>query len=283
MERWKGSWMWGVAAGAGLALVMVAVMLSAKGPGTGVAFADTTTPTPPTATSTATPVTPTATPTVPCDLSITKHADDTSPAINGIVNYTITVTDNSGSCNHDIEVDDAIPDNMDCQDASVDSGSDVPTDDVDINSGCDNNGTVRWTDNVSDGNMGNGDQLILDLSLKVTSDASAGDDIKNKACITEEEGDSVDICVSRTVTVASETATPTTVPTSAVPTVAIPTARPVTPAPVYVPPAVAPSVSVPSTGTGPSGGGTSPWALPLGLLGGALLLTSGVVFVKRTR
>jgi hypothetical protein len=54
-----------------------------------------------------------------------------------------------------------------------------------------------------------------------------------------------------------------------------------------IPPAttggVAPQVTVPTTGTGPSGGGSSPWPLALGVLGGVLVLASGLVLARRTR
>ncbi len=276
MERlWKGSWLWAVAAGAGLALVMVAVMLSSGSgsisPPVANAQGETATPTNTTApTSTNTPVTPTATPV--CDLSITKDVSDSTVPEGGTADYTITVTnDGDNDCTPTMEVSDVIPSDTDCSDASVDSSSDISDSHFTID-GCDTSGTVTWSTTST---LNSGDQIVVDLSLDLTSGASDGDRITNEACITEPANLK---CDSARITVSGATETPTAGPTSTpMPTVVIPTARPV------IPPVIAPSVTVPTTGTGPSSGGSNTLPIALGLLGGVLLLASGTVLVKRAR
>jgi len=273
MERvWKGSWLRAVAAGAGLALVMLAVMLSSRGP---AAHAQTATPvntSTPTATNT-----PTATPV--CDLGITKDITDSTVPEGGTADYTITVTNNGDNdCTPRMEVSDVIPSDTDCSDASVDSSSDISDSHFTID-GCDTSGTVTWH---TDTTLNSGDSIVLDMSLDLTSGASDGDHITNEACITEPSNLG---CDSARLTVTGATATPTTAPTAtpgtptATVVVVLPTLRPTTP-PLG---GVAPTISVPVTGTGSSGGGSSPWPLALGALGGLLVLGSGVVLAKRTR
>jgi uncharacterized repeat protein (TIGR01451 family) len=253
---------WVLPVAAGLALVMTAVALWGTGP---VARAQTATPT--------TAPTATATPNPACQLSIDKTADDSTVPEGGNANYTITITnDGNGDC-VDPTITDAIPDDTDCEDASVDSTSDVT--DIDV-SHCSTSGTVKWESND---NFGKNDTVVLDLVLSLTSGANEDDKITNEACVTSSSDVNGD-CDSAKITVgAPATSTPqptaTTQPIVAIPTVqvqppAIPTARPLA------------TIAPPITGTGPDGG-SGPLALGLALVGASLLLVSGAALVKRTR
>jgi fimbrial isopeptide formation D2 family protein len=269
VKEWKkGSWLWGLAAGAGLALVMAAIVLSSSGPGTAsVANAAD----PPTATPTATPTT------VPvCDLEITKDVDDSTVPEDGTATYTITVKNNGDDCDERIKISDEIPSHTECADATVDSSSDIDDSDVSI-ADCDSDtDTITWRTD-SGVSLDSDDELIVNLSLDLTSGANEDDKITNEACITEPANLK---CDSARITVGGATATPTTGPTAtAGPTVTVPTVRPVTQPPVV---AVQPTLSPPITGTGGSDSG-SPLVLGLGLIGGLLVVGSGVVLAKRTR
>jgi|GEM_PF-6770985 len=303
MERWKGSWLWAVAAVAGLALVVGAFVASS--PGSAVYATDDQTATAqasatsvaetetaaPTATATATPnvgatatsvsqtataVAATATSTV-CDLHVTKESDESTVPVGGQITYTIRVRNEatSGSCSN-LDVTDNVPDRVDCTSASVTDDGGLNFDDTAITNSCDDDNTVRWT--TSD-NLDSDQEVTLEMVVTLNSAAEDGDTITNEACADSDNGSSN--CDSVDVDVTGATATPTSGPTATpFPTVVVPTARPV------VPPAavVAPSLTGPLTGTGPSsGGGSSPLPLALGLLGGVLLLASGAVLVKRAR
>ncbi len=313
MERWKGSWLWAVAAAAGLALVMGAFVASSAGSavyataddtataqanGTATAAAATQTAGPTatqaaietatagpgatatsvSATATAQATTPTATATsTGCDLQVTKDSNESDVPEGGEITYTIRVRNEatSGSCTN-LDVTDNVPNDVDCTSASVTDDGGLSFNDTDITNSCNDDNTVRWT--TSD-NLDNGGEVTLEMIVTLNSNAQDGDTITNEACADSDNGSSN--CDSVDVDVTGATATPTSGPTATpFPTVVVPTARPV------VPPAavVAPSLTGPLTGTGPSsGGGSSPLPLALGLLGGVLLLASGTLLVKRTR
>jgi len=286
-ERGHRTWWWMLLGAAGLALIMTAILLwpsTVANPGAQVAQAQepTATDTPePTATNTATN-TPTATPTEnpECNLRVTKSGDPDPVAPDGEITYTITIkndADDNGSCDG-FEVTDTIPTDTDCVsiDVTDDNGLDVDFDDDD----CDASGTVTWdsTDDLDDG-----DEVVLEMVVELTSGADDGDEIENEACATSDDDEVGDCDTERTdVEEGAATATPgPTATTGATPYVPPPVAPPVAPpAPVVAPAA---DLVAPATGSGAESGagGSQPLALALGLAG--LLLLSGSVMLRRPR
>jgi uncharacterized repeat protein (TIGR01451 family) len=281
MKKWMSEY-WALPAVAGAVLVMVAVMMSSSGSAvyatadetsTAIANATATAAANQTATAVASTPTATLTPNPACQLKIDKTADESTVPEGGNANFTIKITnDGNGDC-VDPTITDVIPDNTDCEDASVDSTSDVT--DIDI-SGCKSSGTVTWDSND---NFGENDTVVLDLVLSLTSGANEDDKITNEACVTS-DSDVVGDCDSAKITVgAPGTATPqptaTTQPPVAVPTVIVP---------VPLVPAARPlaTIAPPVTGSGPDSNSHA-LAYGLGLIGVCLLLVSGAVVVKRTR
>ncbi len=125
-----------------------------------------------------------ATPTVnpDCDLQISKYADRGTAAEGGQITYTIAVNNGGsgqGGCT-DLTVDDVIPANTDCVDASVDPSSDISSSNFDI-VGCDTSGTVEWT---TDSSLGKDEQVVLTMVVDLTTSANEGDMIINEACAT---------------------------------------------------------------------------------------------------
>jgi len=284
-ERGHRTWLWMLLGAAGLTLIMTAILLwpsTATNPGVPVVYAqvtDTATPTEtPTATNTPEP---TATENPECNLRVTKSDSPDPVDTDGEITYTITVENNAdenGSCDG-FEVTDDIPTDTDCVsiDVTDDNGLDIDFDEDD----CDASGTVTWdsTDDLDDG-----EAVVLEMVVELTSGADDGDRIENTACATSDDDEPGDCDTERTdVEEGAATATPTkTATTGATPYVP----PPVAPAP-SLPPVAAPAAALaaPATGSGADsgGGGAQPLALALGLTGGLLLLLSGAAMLRRPR
>jgi uncharacterized repeat protein (TIGR01451 family) len=215
-----------------------------------------------------------------CVLKVSKDADVSTVAEGGTITYTITVTNNgdnnSGECDN-LTVTDTIPDDTDCTDATVTSDSDISESHFSID-GCDSSGDVVWD---TSSNLGTDNSVVLQMVVKLTSGASDGDTITNKACADSDTASS-EKCDSVDTDVSAEAATATPVPTATTAPVApAPTARPIAPPPP-LPTAVIAPILVPNTGSGPSSSSNSALALALGLTGGALLLLGGTgVWLRR--
>lgn len=275
-ERARSAWWWKAGGIAGSALVAAALALW-TGPGVPSAHAQgspTSTPTD-TATPTATP-----TPNTGCILNISKSDSPSNVPEGGQIVYTITVDNEDGTADcTDLTVTDTIPRDTDCVSATV---SDAPSRfHMDID-GCDTSGDVTW--DTSD-NLKKGDEVVLKMTVQLTSGAEEGDDIKNKACA-DSTGE-VQVCDTETtnVTKAAATSTPTRTAT--------PVATIVVPSPT-LPPVIAPPpppvatlvpIAVPPTGSGPGDGGSpaATLALALGLAGGLLLAGAGVAAIRMRR
>jgi uncharacterized repeat protein (TIGR01451 family) len=232
------------------------------------------------ATPTPTPTalaTPTATVNPSCQISVDKRADDPTIGEGGLATYTITVENRgNGDCT-DLTVSDIIPDGTNCEDATVDSDSDIHEDDFDI-SGCRGSGTVTWE---TDEDLDDSDTVVLTLVLELDG-ADEDDSITNEACGTSTSDVNGD-CDSARITVGEEaTATPMTSPT-ATPQPAVQPIPTVQAPPVIPQAAVAPAISLPATGTGSGDGGSWPLVIGLGLAGLSLLTVSGTVVVQRRR
>ena len=173
---------------------------------------------------------------------------------------------------------DTIPDDTDCNDASVDSSSDIKESHVTIK-GCDSSGDVTWKTTST---LATGDQLVLTMVLDLTSGAKDGDTISNEACAVSDNSDPAGDCDTEKTNVSSETPVPTTAPTATTAPIApTATARPIAPPPP-LPTAVVMPILVPNTGSGPGTSSNGALALALGLTGGALLLLGGTgVWLRR--
>ena len=273
MKKWMSRY-WVLPAIAGLALIMVAALLSSSSPGSPGVPGVHAQQTPPTSTPTATRTpTPTATVNPACQLKINKTVDDSTVPLNGIATFTIEVSnDGNGDC-ADPQISDVIPDNTDCEDATVASSSDI----TDINiDGCDSSGTVTWD---SDDDLNDSDTIVLTLELSFESDVDVDDDITNEACATSSSDVGGDCDSARVTAVEEATSTPPPTATRAATVQPIPTVIAPPPIPTARPLA---TIAPPITGTGPDGG-SGPLVLGLGLVGVCLLLVSGAAMVKRTR
>jgi len=211
-----------------------------------------------------------------CDLTISKSDSPTTVAEGGEITYTIKVKNVGTADCTDLTVTDDNPSHTTCVDSSVDSTSDIDASDFDIND-CED-----WTTDV---NLDPGDEVVLQMVVKLTSAADEGDTISNEACATSTGF--ADICDTETTKVgAPATATPTTAPTATARPTVQPVVPPVAPPPVAPPPVAPPTrLIAPITGSGADAGGSGAQtlALLLGLAGAGLLLVSGVAFAKRTR
>jgi len=278
-RRGHRTWWRTLPGAAGLAVVVMAALLWASGvanPWAPVAHAQTPTPT---ATNTPAP-SPTANP--ECDLRVTKTDSPDPVDTDGEITYTITVkndADENGVCDG-FEVTDEIPTDTDCVsiDVTDDGGLDVNFDEDD----CDASGTITWdsTDDLDDG-----EQVVLQMVVELTSGADDGDTIENEACATSDDDELGDCDTERTdVEEGAATATPTkTATVGATPYVPPPVVPPVV---APLPPVAAPAAALiaPATGGGTeSGGGSQPPVLALGLAGGLLLLLSGAAMLRRPR
>ena len=261
---------------AGLALVLVAITSWAMGP---TAHAQTATPT---VTNTPAPTnTPGPTATPACDLTISKDSDDNEVGEGGEIVYTIHVENQGTADCGNVVISETIPSDTDCIATDViEANSDVA---IAAAEGCDASGDVTWdvTEGTLDG-LEPGDEAEVEMTVKLTSGASDGDEIDNTACVVSD--DSVEVCDTLTVDVhgVAATATPAaTATTAALPTMA---ALPTVIAPPLLVPAARPlAIIAPVTGTGPDDSNSHALAIGLGLIGVCLLLVSGAVLVKRTR
>ena len=215
-----------------------------------------------------------------CDLTISKDSDDNEVGEGGEIVYTIHV-ENVGTADcADVIISETIPNDTDCIATDViEANSDVDIADAE---GCDASGDVTWdvTQGTLDG-LEPGDEAEVEMTVKLTSGASDGDEIDNTACVVSDDTDAAtEICDALTVDVegVAATATPTTAPTAT----RGPTAQPLPTIQAPPPIPAARPIAPPITGTGPDGG-SGPLVLGLGLVGVCLLLVSGAAMVKRTR
>jgi uncharacterized repeat protein (TIGR01451 family) len=236
--------------------------------------------------------------TSPCQLSISKRAEEDTVSGDNEITYDITVTNIGTTVCFAVGLGDRLPDQLRCDSTEV-----VDADGMGFsaNNDCLNNHPL-W---IFLGNPLKGKGLTPGHSIEVrvmahVEGAEEGDEIVNRSCAIgrawsrcslNDCSDSLEdpevslpraVCDTASVEVVRQrhhapTATPTAQPTA--------TATPVT---VLVPPTPTPKASPaavlapPNTGTGPESGGTS-WALPIGLAisGLGLVGISGGAMVKR--